>query len=136
METTYRSKISFGILIPLIILLFMVNIYMSDNGIWKALIKFGIVILFLAYLYFNTSYVFTTDNKLKIRCGIFVNKEIIINNINKIKRTRNPTASPSLSMDRLEISYNKKDIIIISPEKKETFLQQLKESNPTIIFEL
>jgi hypothetical protein len=40
--------------------------------------------------------------------------------------------SPALSLDRIEIFYNKFDSVIASPENKADFVAELKSINPAI----
>jgi hypothetical protein len=41
-------------------------------------------------------------------------------------------SSPALSLDRIEIFYNKFDSVIISPKNKADFVAELKSINPAI----
>lgn len=41
-------------------------------------------------------------------------------------------SSPALSLDRLEVFYNKFDSVIISPQNKEDFIVALQNINPAI----
>ena len=77
------------------------------------------------------------DEELKIRSGLGKGRSINYNQIVSASETKNPTSSPALSMDRLEIKFRHKsgrvsDSIIISPKDKETFLGLLKEKNNDI----
>ncbi len=132
MRKTFKSKIGLAILIPIAFLLMTIEILMIINGIWLSAIIVGLVILFITYLYLDTSYKFTDDNKLKIKSGFLINKSIDIHSIKTVKQTRDPLASPALSLDRLEIYYNKYDKVIISPKEKSEFVNQLKQINANI----
>jgi hypothetical protein len=61
------------------------------------------------------------------------NTKIDINAIRKINKTRNPISSPALSLDRIEIIYNKFDSILISPKDKQAFVEELLKINPNIV---
>jgi hypothetical protein len=62
-------------------------------------------------------------------------KEVIdISTIKSIEPTHTILGAPASSLDRLRISYNKYDDIIISPRRKEEFIRQLQSINPQIVF--
>jgi len=56
-----------------------------------------------------------------------VNKDI-----RKIEETNNPLSAPALSIDRLEIHFNKFDSLLISPKNKKDFIADLQQINPEI----
>jgi hypothetical protein len=123
------------ILVPVILVLAGVGVYMIVNGILIGEIAIGLVGLFIFYTYVYTSYVVTDDNKLKIRSGFLYNQEIYIKSIKKVRPTKNHRASPALSSDRLEISYNRYGRVVVSPNNKTEFLRELKVVNPRIRIE-
>lgn len=132
---TYKSKIGFSIGLPLALILLSIEIFMLINQVWEGALIVVFVVLFIIYLYFDTSYRITSDGKLIIKGGFLIKREIDISSIKKIKATNNPLSAPAFSLDRLEISYNKYDTILISPEDKREFIQQLKELKPEIVIE-
>ncbi|MEG0697900.1 MAG: PH domain-containing protein, partial [Algoriella sp.] len=69
------------------------------------------------------------------KSGFLVNKKIDINSITKISKTNNPISSPALSLDRIEIFYNKYDSVIISPKNEQEFIQDLQKINSSIIID-
>jgi hypothetical protein len=121
--------------VPVILVLAGVGVYMIVNGILIGEIAIGLVGLFIFYTYVYTSYVVTDDNKLKIRSGFLYNQEIYIKSIKKVRPTKNHRASPALSSDRLEISYNRYGRVVVSPNNKTEFLRELKVVNPRIRIE-
>jgi hypothetical protein len=62
--------------------------------------------------------------------------KIDIRTIRKINKTRNPISSPALSLDRIEIIYNKFDSILISPKDKQAFVEELLKINPDIVVKI
>lgn len=52
--------------------------------------------------------------------------------IKNISETRNPISSPALSLDRLEIVYNRFDSVLISPADKIDFIAELLHRKPDI----
>ena len=87
--------------------------------------------LFLLLCFFKTGYV-VDENMLIIHNGP-LKKKVPIKDIQKMKRTKNPLASPALSLDRIEISsHSHSDILLVSPKNKREFISLLKETNPDI----
>jgi len=58
--------------------------------------------------------------------------EIDIKTIRKVYATRNPLSSPALSINRIAIVYNKYDEILLSPENRKDFVEELLKVNPNI----
>ncbi len=130
---SYKSKVQLSVMLPLAFVLVSTEMLMLINKVWPAALFVVFAILFVTYLYFDTSYRITNNGKLIIKGGFLIKKEINISSIKKIKATHNPLAAPAFSLDRLEISYNKYDTILISPEDKPAFIEQLRQINPAII---
>jgi energy-coupling factor transporter transmembrane protein EcfT len=131
----YRSKISYGILIPICVLFGYLITNMVLDEIWFGLAIMVITICFIVHLYATTYYIIT-DNMLLIKSGFFINQKIVIETIKKISETNELTSSPALSIDRLEIAYNTFDTVLLSPNDKYGFIDELKNQNPTIEIKL
>jgi len=129
--TRYNSKIGFGILLFLIIVLGGISILMIYNKIWIGLLIILLVIGFVGYILLTTYYLIT-DKKIKIKSGFMVNKTVPIDLIREISETNNLLSSPANSLDRLEIKYSSNGIILISPKDKSGFINQLIKINPNI----
>ena len=87
---------------------------------------------FILHIFLKTTYI--VENKtLKIKCGFLFNKNILIDDIKGIKKTKNLISSPAPSFDRIEIKYGKFDEVIISPKDKVGFAKDLTLINPTIV---
>ena len=87
----------------------------------------------------HTQYIITSDNTLRIETGRFIKSFTLdISCIESVKLVRSMIFwSPSLSFERLEITYNgkKKTIKVqISPKNKEAFISKLKSINSNISF--
>lgn len=86
-------------------------------------------------VYFQTYYeIDTTQNLLRIKGGIFVNKKIPIESIRKIEESKSAVSGPALSNQRLEIYYKTYDSILISPENPIDFITQIQTYNSNIEF--
>ncbi len=82
---------------------------------------------FVVWIFTRTFYVLTATDLL-IRSGPF-RWSIPLANIQRVHPTRNPLSSPALSLDRLEIRHAF-GAIMISPEDKRRFLEDLVERTP------
>jgi len=130
MQKRFKSKL--GIIFPILLVFFAIEAFMIWINSFVGIVIAAAPILFVLYLYFATRYVLTQDQKLKIKIGFLYNREIYIKSIKKVRATNNHRASPALSFDRLEISYNRYGRVVVSPTKKSEFIKELKEVNPRI----
>jgi hypothetical protein len=131
----YKSKISPIILIIAIALFGGLSVFYTAGHIWDALAINLLVCAFIAYLY-TTTYYTITGNILNVHCGFFYNTDIDIASIKSIAETNSVLSAPALSLDRIEIFYNKYDSIVISPLNKTDFIAALKDINNTIEIKL
>jgi len=132
MKKTFKSKVDLRLLLPILLLLIVSEAVMIYYDILPGAIAVALIALFVIYLCIDTLYVVTGDNKLKIKSGFLFNREIYIKSIKKVRPTRDHRASPALSFDRLEISYNRYGRVVVSPSNKSEFIRELKEVNPRI----
>ena len=63
------------------------------------------------------------ENALRIACGPF-RWTVPIDAIKSVEATRNPLSSPALSLDRLQIDYGKRRILV-SPADRSGFLKAI-----------
>jgi len=133
----YYSKISYTLLIVIFIVFFgplipnIIDEGFSNNMI---MITLGLFVIYglILHMFFNTTY--TIDQKmLHIRCGFFRYKPINIMNMKKISKSSSIVSSPAASFDRIEITYDKFDELIISPKHKLKFIADLQKINPNLI---
>ena len=131
MTIIFKSKLGLELVIPLAIILGGISILFIVKGIWLGLLIIGGVSALIIHIFFNTNY--TIDhNKLQVRGGLFFYKEVNIQSIRKVVETKTPISSPALSLDRIEVFYNKFDSIIISPKDKKEFIKHLQQINDRI----
>ena len=133
----YYSKISYTLLIVIFIVFFgplipnIIHEVFSNNMI---MITLGLFVIYglILHMFFYTTY--TIDQKmLHIRCGFFRYKPINIMNMKKISKSSSIVSSPAASFDRIEITYDKFDELIISPKHKLKFIADLQKINPNLI---
>jgi len=132
MKQTFRSKIGPELFIPMGLILGGVLVFMIMLGAWFGVIVIAVVLAFVVHLFATTYY--TIDGaELKVRSGFLINITIDINTITKIVPTRSILSAPAVSLDRLEIFYNKYDSVVVSPLDKEGFIAVLKGMNEGIV---
>lgn len=84
-----------------------------------------VVPLFFLWMMMTTYYLIEEKN-LVIRFGPF-KKTVPLASITSIRKTRNPMSSPAISLKRIEILYNRYDMVLISPKDRDAFIQVLSE---------
>lgn len=90
----------------------------------------GLTISLLLWVWFGTGYIIYEED-IKIKSGP-LRTTIKINEIQKIRKAKNPLSAPALAIDRLEIMYGKFNVAYISPRHEKEFIQVLIEKNPQI----
>ncbi len=133
----YKSKFGYGIMGFLTLLFLSILGYMiyQNEPIEAILSVTGIHLLvygFCLYLNFSTEYTIMDNGILKVKCGFVYNKSFDINKIKSIVKSNNLISSPAPSLDRIELTYGKFDLIIISPKNKTEFANDLTKINPKI----
>ena len=98
------------------------------NSIFLAFIFLPFIALMLMP-FFGTRYTLS-DNQILIDNG-FSTQRIKLTDIAYIAPTRNMSSAPALSLDRLEIDYKNKKVLI-SPKDKLLFYQEIRARNPNI----
>ena len=127
----FESKIDLWLILFLSILFGGIAIKLALDGVWGSLIPILVTIAFIVHMFTTTFYVIE-DKKLTIKCGFLINISISVDSIKKISETNNILSSPALSLDRLEIMYNKFDTILISPKDKKEFIKAIQKMNPQV----
>ena len=106
----------------------------SENGsLAKSVFLAFIFLPFTALMlmpFFGTKYTLS-DGQLLINNG-FSTQRIELTDITYIIPTRNMISAPALSIDRLEVDYKNKKVLI-SPKDKRLFYQEIKARNPIIV---
>ncbi|MGP4073541.1 PH domain-containing protein [Piscibacillus sp. B03] len=83
------------------------------------------------WLWVSTGYRIENET-LYVQYGPFKRK-IDITKISKLKKTRSVWSAPALSLDRVEILYDRDfKIALISPRNQDQFIEALLEQNPNI----
>ena len=135
MKTVYPTKVSVTLVLIISLIMGCILVPYAIKSMW---IPFTIILLLhflLLFMLANIKYVIT-ESQLIIdqSLGKWGKKVIDISTIKSIEPTHTILSAPASSLDRLRISYNKYDDIIISPRRKEEFIRQLQSINPQIVF--
>lgn len=131
-KTIYRSSISPAIVLFLIaVFVFSGKPIVQEGFSWSAIIFLLLPIAFVVYVFASIKYTIVDDH-LEVSDGILIRTAIPIQNIKRIKKTRSVLSAPAASLDRIEITYNDNDYVIISPKHRIQFLQHLTSINPNI----
>ena len=135
MKTVYPTKVSVTLVLIISLIMGCILVPYAIKSLW---IPF-IIILLLHFLFLfmlaNIKYVITESQLIIDQSLGKWGKEVIdISTIKSIEPTHTILGAPASSLDRLRISYNKYDDIIISPRRKEEFISQLQSINPQIVF--
>lgn len=102
----------------------------TASELWFIAIYCPLAIAFEAYIYTSTHYTISGDT-LTVK-SILLCEKININDITKISHTRTWLSAPALSLNRIELRYNRGHTIVISPRNESSFISQLRTINPSI----
>ena len=123
MKTVYPTKVSVTLVLIISIIVGCTLIPLIINSKWILFFIDLLVYAIVLYLMLSIKYEIN-DSQLIIHQAI--GKMIIdINTIKSIEPTHTILSAPASSLDRLRISYNKYDEVVISPRRKEEFIRQL-----------
>lgn len=127
----YKSKIDLWLIILLTVVFGGIVILSIIKKDWIGFIIALIPAIFIWYMFTSTYYIIR-ENEVIIKGGIFYKLVIKITDIRKISESNDLISSPALSIDRLEILYNKFDTILISPKAKYEFVKSIEILKPDI----
>lgn len=135
MKTVYPTKVSATLVLITSLIMGCILVPYAIKSMW---IPFTIILLLhflLLFMLANIKYVITESQLIIDQSMGKWGKEVIdINTIKSIEPTHTILSAPASSLDRLRISYNKYDEVVISPRRKEEFIRQLQSINPQIVF--
>ena len=127
----FKSKVDLWLMVVLLAALCICIYPLFYEFSILGLIVFILVTFLLLFIIFGVKYIIRGD-KLIVYGGIY-KKTIDIKRIVKLNKSNNILSAPALSMDRIEIIYNPTlDYILISPLKKQLFIEALLKVNSDI----
>jgi hypothetical protein len=96
-----------------------------------------IVVPFLATAFiawvFRTTYYLVTADALIVHAGP-IRRTVPLRLVQRLRATHNPLSSPALSLDRIEVTYGSKRVLI-SPEDKHGFVKAVMKRAPAVVVE-
>ena len=135
MKTVYPTKVSVTLVLIISLIMGCILVPYAIKSLW---IPFTIILILhflLLFMLANIKYVITESQLIIDQSLGKWGKEVIdISTIKSIEPTHTILSAPASSLDRLRISYNKYDEVVISPRRKEEFIRQLQSINPQIVF--
>ena len=135
MKTVYPTKVSVTLVLIISLIMGCILVPYAIKSMW---IPFTIILILhflLLFMLANIKYVITESQLIIDQSLGKWGKEVIdISTIKSIEPTHTILSAPASSLDRLRISYNKYDEVVISPRRKEEFISQLQSINPQIVF--
>ena len=135
MKTVYPTKVSVTLVLIISLIMGCILVPYAIKNLW---IPFTIILILhflLLFMLANIKYVITESQLIIDQSLGKWGKEVIdISTIKSIEPTHTILSAPASSLDRLRISYNKYDEVVISPRRKEEFIRQLQSINPQIVF--
>ena len=132
MKTVYPTKVSITLILIISIIMGCILISLAVSSKW---IPFFIdLLLYVSLVYLMVSIKYEINESQLIIHQAMGKMVIDINTIKSIEPTHTILSAPASSLDRLRISYNKYDDVVISPRRKEEFIRQLQSINPNIVF--
>jgi hypothetical protein len=133
MEKKYYSKVNLWLT-----LIFIYPIYLGVlkliEGNFNGLFVLIIIVLLIIIITKTTSYTLK-ENSLIIKDIMGGNKIIEIATIKAVSEVKTLISQKSISTNRIRISYNKFDDVVISPKDLDHFLVELKKINPEIVID-
>ena len=132
MKTVYPTKVSITLILIISLIMGCILISLAVSSKW---IPFFIdLLLYASILYLMVSIKYEINESQLIIHQAMGKMVIDINTVKSIEPTHTIISAPASSLDRLRISYNKYDDVVISPQRKEEFIRQLQTINPNIVF--
>lgn len=139
MKESYKSKVDllfvvilFTCGLYLIYDLYNTHISLGTNKMIANAITYLIVYLLGLSIFFYTRYDITPDQKLVVKCGFIPYGSYDIKCITSIYDTHTLWGAPAVSLDRINIVFSNGKSLVISPKKKEQFINALRTINPQI----
>lgn len=104
--------------------------FMISDALWLPALLPLAILAYLIYLAFSTFY--SIDGEyLIVECG-FWKKKVGLSRIRKVQDSADWSSAPAISIDRIEILYDRFETIVISPKNKAGFVNALLEAKPDL----
>lgn len=133
---THRSKISTSLVVFLSLAMLgpIYPVFITEGWSYSFVLYLAIIAALYAWIVhmlFNTTH--TIDNHtLRIKVGFITYPSVDIMDMKSISKSSSWLSSPAASFDRIAIKHGKYKKLIISPEDKLKFAQDMQSINPDI----
>lgn len=132
MEKTYRSKVDLWIVVVIVLAVACSVAPFFQEGQPLLGIAIGIAATLVFVWMLRTTRYIIRDNVLVIKSCFMSYGTWRIADIESIRPTRNPLSAPAASLDRLEIRFIGRRSVLVSPRRKEEFINHLLALNSNI----
>lgn len=124
MTTTYKSRISVGLVLFIALVCFcpLLIVPLEKFATLATIVVFIFCLVIASFL--SIKYVIDGQT-LKVCYFYFIHLDIDIKTITRMEPNHNPLSSPAASLSRLAIYYGKHDMVNISPRNQEEFIRQI-----------
>lgn len=132
MEKTYRSKVDLWIVVVIVLAVgcSVAPFFQEGKPLWGIGIGIAATLLF-DWMLRTTRYI-VRDDSLVIKSCFLSYGTWRIADIESIRPTHNPLSAPAASLDRLEIRFRDRRTMLVSPLRKQEFIDHLLALNPNI----
>ena len=129
----FRSRISVLLIVFLLAIFIPVSAstLMVAHKINEGIYKLGGSLIFVIFILSGIRYIIT-ENKLYLRIWMIPFGSVKIADIISVKRSYNPLSTPAASLKRLLICFANGRSWLISPNREQRFIDDLKAINPDI----
>ena len=134
-KTVYRSGVDLWLLLVVFGVLFATfGFILFFDFSWSILITGVLLLAFIDLLIFDFKYTILGDRLIVSGCCGLYKSSFDVKEITSVYPTRTRLSSPAASLDRLEVKSGRK-AVVISPRKKQEFIDHLLKINRDIVVE-
>lgn len=137
-KNIFSSRISLLLIVFTLAILSLVSIPDIQDMAYLGVFVLGGTSFLLIFLFTGIRYIIS-GSKFIIKIWFIHILSFDIADIHSVRRSYNPISSPAASLRRLRISLNKKakyPYVLISPDREQQFIEELKAINPDIVFKV
>lgn len=124
MTTTYKSRLSVGLLLFLALVCFCPLLIVPLEKFFVLTVIVVLIFALILASFMSIKYVIDGQT-LRVCYCYFIHLDIDIKTITRMEPNHNILSSPAASLNRLAIYYGKYDMVNISPRNQEEFIRQI-----------
>ena len=127
----FRSKIDLWLAALLLVVVLSTILPLLWEFSWLLLVIDMAEVVLLYDMFFHTYYKIE-DTRLIVKSGSALTFTYDISSIRSVSPSRTLLSAPALSLDRLKLSLEGGETVVISPKDKQGFIKELLSVNPEI----